>query len=316
MRYPRVKHIGGGGNAWEFSLDKEDHMVRVSVGVAIISVLMAACAPGQSRELASLREEVTQLRAVAGPPPASLDRLYPPAAPGPLLLMRMLGLSEALTGVAVDAFERDIENARAGLERFRTEYASVAGLVPEWQGAYPTEPVDALATALESGDPARIGAGFEAVGAVCHECHVANMPMVQYRYRWSDFDRITLSDPSSGRGLSFRQLMQELEMAFVGVGTDLRQQQVMNAREQFATFQARFDLLTAACAYCHASERKYFVDADIRQLIQRLGATLRNDAPDTDLVMQLGRQIGEESCARCHLVHGPAALTRERWAGP
>lgn len=289
-------------------------MVRSSWGVVVVPMLLVACAPGQNQELASLREEVAQLRAVAGPPPASLDSLYPPAAQGPVLLMRMVGLAEALSGLGVDVFQQDRENVPAGLERFRSEYAAVAALVPEWQASYPMEPVEALAAALETGDPAQIGPAFEAVGAVCHDCHVANMSKVQFRYRWGDFGSIALTDPSSGRSLNFRQMMQEMEMAFVGVGTDLAQGQLANARQNFATFQARFDLVASACAYCHASEREYFVDADVRRLIQQLGAALRTAAPDGAQMMQLGQRIGEESCARCHLVHGPAAMAKARWA--
>ena len=279
----------------------------------VVVVLLLGCAGEQNEELSKLREEVAELRTMVGPPPSSLDSLYPPVAPGPVLLERMLELGEAFSGIAVDVFEQDVEHARAGLERFRTEYVALSRLVPEWQAGYPAGPVEALVAAVESGDPERIGAAFEGVGAVCHECHVANMAKVHYRYRWGDFGKIRLADPSSGRELSYRQLMQEMETAFVGIGADLRQQQVENARTQFETFQARFRLLATVCVACHATERKYFIDADVQQTVQRLGAVLQGDTPDAAAAAELGQQIGMESCAKCHLVHGPAALAKARW---
>jgi len=277
-------------------------------------VVLAGCGAEQE-ELSRLREEVAELRTMAGPPPGSLDSLYPPVAPGPVLLQRMLELGEAFSGLAVDVFEQDVENARAGLDRFRTEYVAVSRMVPEWEEDYPAGPVDALAAAVESGEPERIGAAFEGVGAVCHECHVANMAKVHYRYRWGDFGRINLADPASGRELSWKQLMQEMETAFVGIGTDLRQQQVDNARAQFETFRSRLNLLGTACVACHTTERTYFTDPGVRQMVQRLGTLLRNDTPDGAAVAELGQQIGMESCAKCHLVHAPAALAKAQWEG-
>ncbi len=279
----------------------------------VVVIVLTGCAGEQNEELSRLREEVAELRNMVGPPPSSLDSLYPPVAPGPVMLQRMLELGEAFSGIAVDVFEQDVEHARAGLERFRNEYVAVSRLVPEWQAGYPAGPVDTLVAAVESGDPERIGAAFEGVGAVCHECHVANMAKVHYRYRWGDFAKIRLVDPSSGRELSYRQLMQEMETAFVGIGADLRQQQPDNARTQFATFQARFRLLATACVACHATEREYFIDAGVQQTVQRLGAVLQSDTPDAAAAAELGQQIGMESCAKCHLVHGPAALAKARW---
>jgi mono/diheme cytochrome c family protein len=285
------------------------------LAIAVVPALLAGCAAEQNGELARLREEVADLRTTVGPPPSSLDSLYPPVAAAPVLLLRMLELGEALSGVAVDVFEQDVEHARAGLERFRAEYAAVSRLVPEWEAAYPTGPVDALAAAVESGDPEQIGAAFEGVGAVCHECHVVNMAKVHFQYRWGDFGKISLRDPMSGRELSYRQLMQEMETAFVGIGTDLRQQQTENARAQFATFRTRFNLLTTVCVTCHATERKYFIDAGVQQAVQRLGEVLQSDIPNATLAMELAQEIGEESCSKCHLVHGPAALTKALWEG-
>ncbi len=280
---------------------------------ATITFLGAACSQDGSEELAALRTEIADLRAVAGPPPSSLDSLYPPAAASPVFLQEMLGLSHALTGVAVDLSEQDVERARDWFERFRSQYAAVSRLVPEWAEAYPTEPVDQLAAALAEGDPEQIGAALAAVGAVCHDCHVVNMAKVQYRYRWGDFSSIQLIEPVTGRELGFKDLMREMETAFVGISVDLEEGQLENARAQFATFRDRIRLLAGACAFCHTTERKYFVDKGVLAAVDRLGSVLERDAPDAEAVGRLGQEIGMESCAKCHLVHGPAALVKAQW---
>lgn len=288
-------------------------MNKFALVIGGASLLLAGCAAEQPEEMARLRQEVAELRTRVGPPPTSLDSLYPPVAQAPMLLLRMLELGEALSGVAVDLVEQDVEHARAGLDRLKTEYAAVSRLVPEWEAAYPTDPLDEVASAMESGDPEQIGTALAAVGAVCHECHVANMAKVHYRYRWGDFARINVSDAASGRQLAFRQLMQEMETAFTGIAVDLRQQQVENARAQFATFQARFSLLATTCVACHTTERKYFIDSDVLQVMERLRVVLQSNTPDATQAMELGQQIGAESCSKCHLVHAPAALTRASW---
>jgi cytochrome c556 len=288
-------------------------MRRLTLIPALVTTVAVGCSSEPAEELAVLREEVAQLRTMVGPPPSSIDSLYPPVAPSPVLLQEMVQLAEAFTGLLVDVFEQDYEHVPSGLERFRAEYAAVASLVPEWQTAYPTGPVDELAAALEAGDPDRIGAAVEGVGAVCHDCHVANMAKVQYRYRWPDFGMIRLQDPATGRELSYKQLMQEMETAFVGIGVDLRQQQMQNARAQFETFEARLGLLRTACGVCHATERTYFVDASVLEMVQQLGTVLEEDNPDPEMAAQLGQQIGMESCSKCHLVHAPAALYKAQW---
>lgn len=281
----------------------------------VFPVLLAAAAVGctqstseTAEEMAALREEVALLRDIAGAPPSSLDNLYPPVAPGPVLLQEMMELATALTGLGVDVFEQDGEHVPAGFEQFRAKYAAVAQLVPEWESAYPLGPVEELGMALETGDPERIGAAFEGVGVVCHDCHVANMAKVHFVYRWPDFGMIQLPDPSTGRALSWKEIMREMENAFVGMSVDLQQQQTDNARAHFDTFRARFDLLKVGCGVCHASERSYFVDPTVTGMIQQLGAVLESDTPDGAAAAQLGEQIGMESCSKCHLVHAPAAM--------
>jgi len=278
-------------------------------------VLVVACGANGTEETVRLRQEVARLEGAAGPPPISLDSLYPPVAAAPVYLQAMLGLGEAFTGIVVDFSEQDVEHLEPGFERFRDRYAAATKMVPEWADKYPVEPVDRLGAALASGEPQQIGDALGAVGAVCNDCHVATMAKVQYRYHWGDFSRITVADAAAGRQLSYPELMQELDVGMVGIGIDLEEGQPDRALAHFDAFRSRFGQLAAVCGNCHATERKYFVDATAWETIERLGAALRGDAADPQQVGTLLQRIGLETCHRCHLVHAPAALAARQWGG-
>ena len=288
-------------------------MRHVTPVVAAVLVLAAACAPQDSEEVAQLRERVAELEAMAGPPPASLDQFYPPQAEGPVYLARMHQLSNALTGLGVDLGEQDMENVQRGFAQFRDEYVAVSQMVPEWVDQYPMAPVDGLGAALEAGDADAIGAAFQEIGAVCHSCHLVNLPKAYFRYRFGDFMALRITEPTSGRELRYPELMREVEGALTGAVVDVMQGQPDRAREHYDTFRARFELLGTVCAACHTTERRYFVDADVWGKIDALGAALAPAQPDPQLVQHTVQEIGEESCGKCHLVHAPSAMTRMHW---
>lgn len=288
-------------------------MRRITLLPVAALALSAACTTDQSAEVQQLRDRVAELEAMAGPPPASLDQFYPPQAEGPVYLARMHQLSGAMTALGVDLGEQDMENVQRGFPQFRDEYVAVSQMVPEWVDQYPIEPVDRLGAALEAGDPAAIGAAFQEVGAVCHSCHVANLPKAYFRYRFGDFMALRITEPASGRELQYPELMREVEGALTGAVVDVMQGQPDRAREHYDTFRARFQLLGTVCAACHTTERRYFVDADVWQKIDALGAALAPAQPDPQLVQHTVQEIGQESCGKCHLVHGPSAMTRMHW---
>jgi cytochrome c556 len=276
-------------------------------------VLAAACAPDQRAEVQQLRDRVAELEAMVGPPPASLDRFYPPQAEGPVYLARMHQLAGGMTALGIDLGEQDMDNVRSGFAQFRADYVAVSQMVPEWADQYPIEPVDRLGAALEAGDPDAIGAAFEEVGAVCHTCHVANLPKAYFRYRFGDFLALEIPEPASGRVLRYPELMREIEAGLTGAVVDVMQGQPDRAREHYGAFRARFELLGTVCAACHTSERRYFVDAEVWQKIDALGAALAPAQPDPQEVQHAAQEIGQESCGKCHLVHGPSAMTRMHW---
>ncbi len=276
-------------------------------------ILVMGCASDQSEEVAQLKQEIADLEALTGQPPSSLNDLYPPGAEAPIYLLEMFELSTPLAGIAVDISEEDLQNARANFERFKLQYEEVSELVPEWENAYPIEPVEQLGKALEEGEQEKVIAAVEKVEEVCHDCHIATMVKVQQKYHWGDFSEVFVLDPVTKEDVNFSQLMWHLERPFVGVLVDVEQGQVENALTHFGTLSRRFQALRESCYRCHETERESFVDERVQALMAEVGATLKTPSPDPKRVAELLQGIGAESCFKCHLVHLPAAYANTRW---
>jgi hypothetical protein len=74
--------------------------------------------------------------------PEMLDNYYPPKAQGPIYLFKMHELGKPFTGIVVDLFENDVENARNNFKDFKEKYTDVSKMVPEWQEQFPVEPLN------------------------------------------------------------------------------------------------------------------------------------------------------------------------------
>lgn len=248
------------------------------------------------------------------PLPTSLGNFYPPSVDQPVYLFRMLEMADPFAGIVVDLFEDDHENLDANFETFRARYIEVSNLVPEWKEYYPMEPIDNLKKAISTRDKDQIMAAFEEVDRACQQCHYPYMTRVHYAHRWSRFQEIKMTDPLTEGEISFQQLMQSLEVNFTGIGLDVKQGQVENARGQLQAFRARFELLREACTDCHDTERTYFVDEGVTGIFDKLDQALGSSPLDPQMVGRLVQEIGSESCLKCHLVHGPAGLAQLQMA--
>ncbi len=244
--------------------------------------------------------------------PVSLEGFYPPKAPGPLYLMEMHKLSAPFSGMMSDLFEGDQANALANFEAFKAQYLKVAAMVPEWEQAYPIGPVDELGRAIKTGEQAGVMQAAEAIGKACHNCHASAMVPVQQRFHWGDFGVIAVTDPMTGHDASFVQLMHLIESDLSGIGNDLQQGQIENARGHAQGLAARYATLKETCTACHESERAYFVDDRVMQTIADLKPALEADPVQPETVGRLLQIIGQESCFKCHLVHLPAAYSAHR----
>jgi cytochrome c556 len=278
--------------------------------VAAVASSIAAGAWVAAGEPATAATEAPRLEVSHGVP-ATLDALYPPQAKQPEYLMRMLRLGSLMTGVAVDLTEQDVEHAAGTFAAFRSNYLEVAALVPEWRERFPVEPVDALGEALASGDPARVGPAFGAVGAVCSSCHHGAMPAVAARYHWPNAMAISATDPVSGERVSHAEFMHQLDFSLTGITHDLGQGQVEAARAHYQDFSRRFAALAETCEDCHGTEeRHYFTDPASAAKVEAIGAALSAEIPDPAAVQGAVMEVGHNTCFRCHLVHVPAAFAK------
>jgi hypothetical protein len=254
--------------------------------------------------------KITEGASATFPLPASLDSFYPPVTDRPLYLLKMLDLDTSFSGIVVDLGENDLAGARGSFEDFQRHYRDVAGLVPEWTGAYPDGQVKELGAALLAGDTGRAMTAFAAVGGICHQCHVQTMVSVQQKYHWGNFAALTAQDLTSATATGYAQFKQRLAANLAGITVDLRQGQTDNARRQFEGFRARFTALGGSCQACHAKEPRYYVDRDMQDVVDELGKALTKQPIASQMVMELTQKIGRESCARCHRVHLPAAFAK------
>lgn len=279
-----------------------NRIVRLRTSVVILAVVVSS----------SVCYAQSESRLTVGAAlPAILDSLYPPAAPMPVYLIKMHEMSTPLSGIGSDAMEGDLDNARSQFEVFRQKYSEVATLVPEWAGLFPLGPVDELGAALQAGTPEKLMPALSAIGAVCNDCHYRFMPATQQRYHWDDFGRITIPDPLSGQDFPFAQFMLVIESDMSGIGIDAKQGQLEPARAHARGLRARMSALREACATCHDTERHYFVDSTVFSAIDAVNSALSETPPRMDAVGGSLKQIGEESCFKCHLVHIPAAYSKK-----
>ncbi len=256
-------------------------------------------------------QEVQAPKGMSALLPSSLDALYPPEAEQPIFLFKKLGMATSFSGIVSDLMENDPENAQANFARFKAQYAELSELVPEWKGGFPPGPIEELGAALATGDQGKVMAAYEKVGGVCHHCHAANMPKVQHRYEWPDFYSIKITDPLTGEEVGFSQLKQYLQTNFGGIIVNIEQGQRENAQRQLQGFNARFQALKEVCLNCHQAEPKYYVDDGVQALVDDIGQTLGEAPVDPKKVEVLWQAIGNESCHKCHLVHSPAALSKQ-----
>lgn len=288
--------------------------MKISLGLSMsLLILVVGCVADQSEEIDQLKQEMADLEALVGPPPSSLDSLYPPRSQAPVFQIGMVGMGSAFAGIVIDLDRGDLEQARAHFEQFKAQYVEASRMVPEWETAYPLELLEELGNSLKEGHQEQVMLAIGNIGQACHACHVLNMSKVQQRYYWEDFSGIEVTDPVTQEEVEFDQLMMRLEISFQGVGIDLERGQVDQTVKHFEAFQVRFEALTETCEVCHDTERTYYVDESIQGLVEKLGTMLRSPSPDPKQVGVLSRKIGIESCTKCHWVHIPAAYTWAQW---
>jgi cytochrome c556 len=285
------------------------------VGILVVLLfLLVACGENLQPQVEELEKKVAELEQMAGPPPAFLDRLYPPQAPAPVYLIEMMALDQAFVGLFADLFEQDFANIPGDMEAFKAQYDKMRNeVVPEWKDRFPLAPIAALEEALASQDPDQIMPAAMGIGEVCGNCHVVYMTKVQQKYHWPRFDKVMVTDPLTKQNLPWSEFKLPMAINMSGIGHNLQQGQLDNAKQSFQAFNAQFAALRQACSACHATKRTYFVDDSVQADIDALGEALETTPPDTVAIPSLMQKIGQESCGKCHLVHVPAAEAQKMW---
>jgi hypothetical protein len=282
--------------------------------LTLTAICLVGCTTDQTAEIERLKAELAELRASSVEPlPASLDNLFPPKAEGPVWRIQMHAMATPLTASVMSLQEGDLEKAVAYFSEFKKQYTMNSTLVPEWESRFEMAPVAAVEEALAAGDPEAAGGALMSLANVCHNCHYENMARVHHLYSWPKFSEVTVSDADMGE-LSFVQVMQMLNGSITGIGMGLQQGSNEAALASLPMFKKSFSLLEATCEECHDSERTYFVDEMVHNLINRLEGTLSDPSSTPQAAGKLLESIGEESCRRCHLVHIPAAFTQNKAA--
>ena len=247
------------------------------------------------------------------PLPASLNALYPPVTEVPVFLFKMIEMANSLNATGINFFEADYENMQGSFNRFKTVYTEFNSLVPEWKDNFSLKEVDELELALKSKEMEKVGLAFENLGKVCHTCHATNMTRVQHKFEWGNFSDISVSDPVNGKENSFSELMHFMTISYDGITTDLIEGQLEYSRKHFTDFNSRFEAMSETCIVCHDSERKYYVDDNVKYMIKAIGEELGKEKPEIEKIKDLTNGIGFESCYKCHLVHTPAAFSQNKF---
>jgi hypothetical protein len=276
-------------------------------------IILISCSTDHNGETIILKHEPPSFKEFTSTPPHSLDSLYPPYSDEPIYQIKMFALAKPLTAIGLDIFDNNMKQAKNHFEEFREQYLEISKVVPEWQQAYPKEPVDKLDRALSTGEQEKIMLAMGNIAKICQDCHIINMPKIQQKYHWENFSEIIVTDPVTNQEMDYKQHMLSLETSFQGIGINLERGQVENALKHFNFFNMRFQSMKETCTACHETERKYYVDSNIKEMIEKLRETLRSKVPDIKIIGELSRKIGNESCFKCHMVHIPAEYNKIMW---
>jgi cytochrome c556 len=289
-------------------------MTKSLILLTLAGLLFVGCATDQTAEIERLEAEIAELRASgADPLPKSLENLFPPKADGNIWRMQMHAMATPLTAAVGSVQEGDMETAQALFAEFKKQYTTNSTLVPEWESKFDMAPVTAVEEAFAGGDPDAVMGAVMSLANVCHSCHYDNMGRVQKLYVWPKFSEVTVSDPDMGE-LRFVEVMYMLNGSITGIGLGLKEGSNEAALAGLPKFKKAFSLLEATCEECHDSERTYFVDEMVHNLIDRLEKTLSDPSATPQAAGSILQNIGNESCRRCHLVHVPAAFTQNKAA--
>ena len=250
-------------------------------------------------------------------PPKSLDQYYQKEPSD--FLMAMFGVLGPMGAMETHLKDGNMDKAKEYFVAFKTEYFKLSKMVPEWSKHFPSEPMDNLEKALDSGDPVKIQPAVQGVGKTCAACHQEHLPEVWYKYHWKDFETIKIPDPVSNKLLGFVEYMFGLHHSYSATNTYLSEEKAggkfNKTIEALYDLEKRVEALNVGCKECHGKEdkRKYFTSPDIIDLLSTARYELQKTKPNIENVAKSIQGAGMQSCYKCHLVHVPAAIIHRAW---
>ena len=273
-------------------------------GLLIVGGLAAATFAAQAQEPAEQQPVVRPI------PVKELDPLYAQKLDDPAYTFAMLELGMRLGAVTADAGRDDPNPTRASLRSFREQHQKVGAMVPSWKTYFSKVPLDDLEKALNEGADRRTRKRItDRMANLCTACHVKYMFEVQARYRWGDFDKVTVE--ADRETLTFREIMFGVANGLGAVRNDVANGKFEQASEDYAHAKERFTMMELACTRCHEQPREYFIDSRVKGRFFRISGLIRKRSTDTAAYNKLFNEINRMSCFPCHQVHMPAAYRQE-----
>jgi len=178
-------------------------------------------------------------------------------------------------------------------------------MVEEWKDAFPEREVESMGRTIQGNDRGAMFQALEAVGALCHRCHVATMVSTQQKYRCGDFCTLAVDDTKNGQPKPYGLFKKFIAASMAGIDVDAGQGQWQNARKHFVSLKERVAVLSETCGACHAEKPGYLADAKTLGLLEE---EIGKDQPDRGKISGLLKGFGGEACGGCHLIHVPAAM--------
>jgi hypothetical protein len=248
-------------------------------------------------------------------PVAELDPHYAGGKEGHEYTHAMFELGMRLGAVTTSALRNDTARAKAALKAFRDQQAKVAGMVPSWKAFFKESLLDELDAAVAKPDLDARRRLLARLEGSCTSCHARFMFPVQAHYRWGDFTTVTAQAPD-GKAVGLHQLMMDLANSLGGVRADVEAGQFAEAQVAYKLLADRFGMMELICTNCHEQPRQYFIDANVKARLFKIGGLLRKGEKRASEYTPLFNDINERSCLPCHQVHMPAAFLQKRAARP
>lgn len=254
-------------------------------------------------------------------PPKSLEKLYPPESKTARWTKQMHKISRNFGGVFLNVKENDWKNAEAEAKKFLENYTETSKWVPEWKDLFDLKAAKNFYDSIKSQDSKNIRKASSPVAKTCSECHLKNYLPVWAKFHMPSVKKIKISDPITGKEISYKNYMHSLSSNFKEMTVNFSQSQYMKVFQAANSFQKRIKELRSVCSKCHVSEwsrsavsvRQFFVNDGILEVIQDLKKDLATGEPDPEKFWQSVENIGLQSCKKCHLVHQPLTLIKNAW---